>query len=341
MSERPQGTPPPRRGPVMVELEPGGAPRPGPADAPAIDDDAPPPRGVAMQELARRMARPPSRLVRWFWRLALALASLLVGIWAWDAASALLARNVVLASGVLALVVALVLVTVLLALREWLAIARLRRIDGLRADAEAALVAEDLPGARAIVGRLLRLYADRPETAWGRDRLAARAEEMLEARDALALAETELLAPLDAAARAEVEAAARKVAAVTALVPIALADLAAALLSNLAMIRRIGEIYGGRAGTIGAWRLTRAVLGHLVATGAVAVGDDMLEPILGGGLAARLSRRFGEGVVNGALTARVGVAAMEVCRPLPFVAAPRPRASALVRGALTGLMRRG
>jgi putative membrane protein len=55
---------------------------------------------------------------------------------------------------------------------------------------------------------------------------------------------------------------------------------------------------------------------------------------------AKLSRRFGEGVVNGALTARVGVAAIEVCRPLPFVAAPRPRVAALIGRALTGLFGR-
>ena len=103
------------------------------------------------------------------------------------------------------------------------------------------------------------------------------------------------------------------------------------------MIRRIAEIYGGRAGTLGAWRLTKAVLTHLVATGAVAVGDDLISSVGGGHLLARVSRRFGEGVVNGALTARVGIAAMEVCRPLPFHGQPRPRVTTLVQRALTGL----
>jgi putative membrane protein len=103
------------------------------------------------------------------------------------------------------------------------------------------------------------------------------------------------------------------------------------------MIRRIAEVYGGRSGTFGSWRLVRAVLTHLVATGAVAVGDDMLGTLAGGGLLGKLSRRFGEGVVNGALTARVGVAAIEVCRPLPFSAMKRPSVTALVARALTGL----
>ena len=66
------------------------------------------------------------------------------------------------------------------------------------------------------------------------------------------------------AALREAEAAARQVATVTALVPLALADVVSALTANLRMIRRIGEIYGGRSGTIGSWRLARAVMGHLV-----------------------------------------------------------------------------
>ena len=79
---------------------------------------------------------------------------------------------------------------------------------------------------------------------------------------------------------------------------------------------------------------------HLVATGAVAMGDDMIGTLAGGGLLSKLSRRFGEGVVNGALTARVGVAAIEVCRPLPFSRKRRPSVSALVSRALTGLFGR-
>ena len=78
-------------------------------------------------------------------------------------------------------------------------------------------------------------------------------------------------------------------------------------------------------------------MGHLVATGAMAVGDDWLGSILGGGLFSKLSRRFGEGMINGALTARVGRAAMEVCRPMPFVTQTRPSVTTLVRRSLTGV----
>lgn len=173
--------------------------------------------------------------------------------------------------------------------------------------------------------------------AWGLATLAERRDDILDSPALLALAERALMEPLDRAAGKEIEAAARQVATVTALVPLALADVAAALLANIRMIRRIAEIYGGRAGFFGAWRLFRAVMVHLVATGAVAIGDDLIHSVAGGGLLSKLSRRFGEGVINGALTARVGVAAMDVCRPMPFRDLSRPKVSGLVTRALGGL----
>ena len=57
----------------------------------------------------------------------------------------------------------------------------------------------------------------------------------------------------------------------------------------------------------------------------MALGDTLIQQIVGHGLAARLSARLGEGVVNGLMTGRIGLAAMDVCRPLPFLAEKRPR----------------
>ena len=62
----------------------------------------------------------------------------------------------------------------------------------------------------------------------------------------------------------------------------------------------------------------------LAITGGMAAGDSLVQQFLGHGLASRLSARLGEGVLNGLLTARVGLSAMAVCRPLPFAAKPAP-----------------
>jgi len=219
--------------------------------------------------------------------------------------------------------------------RAW---ARLARVEAIRG---AALEARDLAQARAVVARLLALYAGRPELSEARARLDRRGAEVFDADALLALAEVELLAPLDARARAEVEAAARQVALVTALVPLALADVVTALVANIRMLRRLAEIYGGRAGVLGSWALMRRVMGALMAAGALALTDDLIGSVAGGGILAKVSRRFGEGVVNGALTVRVGLAAMEACRPLAFGALGRPGVSVTVSRALAGLFGKG
>lgn len=330
------------KGPILFDLEEDASPRPSVADAPPVPDvDAPASQGQAMQIAARLAARKPSKLVKLFWWLVTLLIGALVSIAAWNFITGLMARYPLVGLGMSILIGAVLLVLALLCLRELAAFSRLARLDGLHHDARQALAQSDLKAARTVADRLVTLYKGREDTRWGRDRFNELRGDQLDAQALLALAEAELLGPLDIAASREVEAAARQVATVTALVPLALADVAAALTSNLRMIRRVAEIYGGRSGFFGSWRLTRVVLSHLVATGAVAVGDDMLEPILGGTVLARLSRRFGEGLVNGALTARVGVAAMEVCRPMPFSPSRKPKVRSIIKRALSGLFGKG
>ncbi|KNG94106.1 YcjF family protein [Pseudaestuariivita atlantica] len=332
----------PPKGPVLIDMEPGKEDAtPSPAEAPPVPDLADePPTGAAMGQAIALTARRPSMLARWFWALLMSILTLVVSVWAWRFLTDLVASAPILGWIATGLVGLFLLVLLLIAAKELAAFSRLARIDRIHRAADEALEAADAGAARKIVRQMTTLYAGRDDTRWGRDRLAQMMPDQFDADGILALAENELLTPLDTAARAEVEAAARQVATVTALVPLALADVITALTANLRMIRRIAEVYGGRSGTLGSWRLTRAVMTHLVATGAVAVGDDLIGSVGGGHLLGKVSRRFGEGVVNGALTARVGVAAMEVCRPLPFRAASRPSVTAIVTRSLTGLFSR-
>ncbi|MBA83787.1 YcjF family protein [Thalassobius sp. S69A] len=325
------------KGPVLIDLE-NAAPAEGPDSAPPVPDTEAP-TGAAMQKAVVLAARPARRssLAKWAWGLGLGLLGAVLSVSAWDFVTGLIARMPLLGYAVSVLMGAFVLVLAIAAIRELAAFSRLARLDRLHRAGAEARADHDLAKARQVVGRILSLYAGRPELDWARANFNERKDEQFDADALLDLAEAELLTPLDQAALREVEAAARQVATVTAIVPLALADVFAALTSNLRMIRRVAEIYGGRAGTLGSWRLARAVMTHLVATGAVAVGDDLLGSLAGGGLLSKLSRRFGEGVVNGALTARVGVAAIEVCRPLPFVRNDSPSVTGLVRRALTGL----
>lgn len=345
----------PKRSPVLVELDApaptdpttgpshetrddAGRAQPNPADAPPIDEtDSALPRPRTMEMVTRLIGRPPSPLTRLFINSGVALFVFLLTVAALDFISGLLNSYPLLGWIGIGLLGLFTLASLGMAWREYRAWARFARIDAIQRQAGQALADESTDKARRVIDQLVSLYHPRPDLKWGRERLAERRDEAYDARSLITMAETELMAQLDQEARREIEAAARTVAAATALIPLALADVAAALAANLRMIRRMAEIYGGRAGTVGSWRLARTVMTHLVATGAVAAGDDLIHTVAGGGVLAKLSRRFGEGVVNGALTARVGIAAMEVCRPLPFLAQPRPKVGNLVTRGLRGL----
>jgi putative membrane protein len=309
-----------------------------PADAPPPPDD--PPEGAAMQAAVRVAGRRGGRGARLFWTLLGLLVSLVVSVATYDYLVSLLQRFPTLGKAALVLVAMLAATVFVQILRELWAFRRLARIQSFHADAAAVHAGADPTAALALSRRLERFYAGRDELRWNLRSLGEQREALLDADAILELTERSLLGPLDARARREIEAASRTVATATALIPLAFADVLVALSQNVRMVRRIAETYGAHAGFFGSWRLLRLVAAHLVATGLVAVTDDVVGSVAGGHLLARLSRRFGEGVMNGALTARVGVAALDVCRPLPFAALPRPKVSNLTGRALTGLFQK-
>lgn len=214
-----------------------------------------------------------------------------------------------------------------LLIREIWSLMRLRTVAKLRARGDKARRLDDLELARAVTTDVCQLFDRRPETAHGRSLLGDHSSEILDGSDLIHLVERDLLAPLDRSARTMVMDAAKRVSIVTAVSPRAIVDVGYVLYENMKLIRKISQHYGGRPGTIGFWRLARRVITHLAATGAIAIGDGLVQQIIGHGIAARLSARLGEGVVNGLLTARVGIAAIDVCRPLAFDAEKRPGVS--------------
>ncbi len=225
--------------------------------------------------------------------------------------------------GVALLAVAGLALAVLLA-REVAGLFRQRRVARMHAAFAAARAADDRDAARVRLAELASLYAARPDTAAARAKIADLSREIIDGRDLIDIAERSLMHPLDERVQREIAAAAKRVSVVTAISPRALLDVIFVAAQAVRLIRRVAEIYGGRPGLLGFLRLARSVASHLAITGGMAVGDSLVQQVLGHGVAARLSARLGEGVLNGLLTARVGISAMAVCRPMPFAAAPQP-----------------
>jgi putative membrane protein len=305
------------------------------ADPPAIEErpdpfDAEAASALGSDEAAVEAAQRRGLLPRgfgWsslFWSAASALVSLAVGVWIDGVIEGFFARSAALGwVGVALLAVAGLSLLALLA-RELAGLFRQRAIARLHIGFANARAEDDRDAARGRVRDLAALYEKRPEARDARERLLGLTREIVDGRDLVDIAERDIVLPLDAAARREVAAAARRVSLVTAISPRAVVDLLFVIAQTFRLIRRVAEIYGGRPGLLGFVKLARSVGAHLAITGGMAVGDSILQQALGHGIAARISARLGEGVLNGLLTTRVGLSAMAVCRPMPYVVEAPP-----------------
>jgi putative membrane protein len=252
------------------------------------------------------------------------LLSLALGLWADQLIRDLFTRADWLGYTAITAVAIAVLALLVIVAREVAGIWRLNAVQSLKVEAEQAALERKATAAKAVVAKLENILSHRAETAKGRGALKATQDDIIDGPHLLDFAERELLTPIDRQARALILNASKRVSIVTAVSPRAIVDLAYVLFEVVRLVRSMAELYGGRPGSIGMMRLLRDVIAHLAVTGSIAVGDGLAQQVLGHGLASKLSARLGEGMINGLMTARIGIAAMDLCRPLPFRALKRP-----------------
>lgn len=294
---------------------------------------------VSTGEVPALAAPPPRRRLRWgplFWFSALGLLLLGFGVSVHALIVDLFAVSQPLGYAGLTLAAVALLALAAIAAREGLSLARLASVDAIRARAAAALTSDERSEGRAVLHDLLGLTRRIPRLARARAQLQSHRNDIIDGRDLVLLAERELMAPLDAEARRMISSAAKRVSVVTAVSPRAAIDILFVAINAVGLMRRLATLYGARPGALGLLRLFRQVIAHLAVTGGMAVTDSLVQQVVGHGIAARLSARLGEGVLNGLLTARLGLAAMDVTRPLPFSALPRPSLNDLAGSVLRG-----
>ncbi len=265
-----------------------------------------------------------------FWSALSGLILLALGLSATQLIENLYARNAELGYVGVALAAVAVVALAVIVGREILGLSRLATIETLHTRATAALISDERKEATSIVRELLAIARDNPHLARGRRTVTDHLGDIIDGADLIRIAERALLSPLDQEARRLISQAAQRVSVVTAISPRAVFDIAFVLVSSVRLVRQLARLYGGRPGALGMIKLFRHVVAHLALTGGMAASDSLVQQLLGHGIAAKLSTRLGEGVVNGLLTARLGLAAVDVTRPLPFAALPRPALADLV-----------
>ncbi|MDR2225818.1 MULTISPECIES: YcjF family protein [Providencia] len=124
---------------------------------------------------------------------------------------------------------------------------------------------------------------------------------------------------LDEQARKEISRCSAESAIMIAVSPLAIVDMAFIAWRNIRLINRIAAIYGIELGYYSRIRLFRMVLINIAFAGASELIREVGMDWLSQDITARLSTRAAQGIGAGLLTARLGIKAMELCRPLPWI----------------------
>lgn len=273
---------------------------------------------LAVVPAASADARP--RNMGWGALLVSALMAL-VSLWAGLAITRLVedffARSPALGWLVLAIAGLAGLAAVAIIVREIWGLLRLNKIEGLQDQAARAINLDEQLAARTVEQGLSTLYGGRKDLAWPMKEFRTLSGDIIDPKDRILLADRLLMEPLDEAAHRIIARRARRVTLLTTVTPAAALDILFVASQNLGLLREIAALYGGRPSTLATLKLARMVITHLAVTGGLALSDSLIQHLVGKGLLGRLSARFGEGAVNGILTSRIGLAAMDVCRPIP------------------------
>jgi putative membrane protein len=266
---------------------------------------------------------PPDRSPRRPWRRLLLLGgagflAALLGLEAYDFIVGLYQRSDLL-GGAFSLLLGLAAAGALgLGASEVASLRRLTALGELRVTG-AHLYGSQVHGqADALLEQVERVYRDRAEVQGAIARFHVQASDALNDGERVRLFAASVLTPLDKRAYQLVKLGARDIAALTALSPLGVLDGVIVLGRTLAMLRAIARVYGVRPGAAATTALLRRTLRNVVAAGVGELVSDAAVETLGASLLSFLSTRAGQGVLNGVLAARLGLSAMQVCRPLPF-----------------------
>ncbi len=146
-----------------------------------------------------------------------------------------------------------------------------------------------------------------------------------------------VLHPLDDKALQLVLASSSQTALLVAASPLALADMLLVLWRNIRMVRNIAAVYQMRLGYWGQIRLIRQILQNMVFAGATELATELGTDWFSSELTSKLSAKLAQGLGSGLMSARLGINAIRLCRPIELQADEKPRLSQIRRALLKRL----
>lgn len=155
--------------------------------------------------------------------------------------------------------------------------------------------------------------------------------------EVLSLFEHQVLAPIDKLAMKQVSNNASAASVMIAVSPFALLDMLIVLWRNIRMMNQVSEIYGLHLGYWGRISLIRNIFHSMLYAGAAEILSDAGNYALSAGITGKISTRIAQGMGAGVLTARIGLKAINLSRPLPWLSETKPGLSGISKQLLADL----
>ena len=127
-----------------------------------------------------------------------------------------------------------------------------------------------------------------------------------------------VMPPLDRRAEAIIRRMSTRAFGITAISPTAIIDALFFIATSIRMVRQIAACYGHRPTALATVHLLRRLLVEAGKLGAVDLAGAALSQHIGGAVAERVAASAAESMYATQRMARLGLAIMGLCRPVPF-----------------------
>jgi putative membrane protein len=204
-------------------------------------------------------------------------------------------------------------------------IVRLRSVSAFQKEGKEIMANNGYGGAIPYTNKLAKFYQERPDIKISLKKFYDILNDSHHDRDVCDLFSNHVMKTMDLQANQIVIQRSKETALMVMISQIAILDTLLTLWRNTVMIRDISTLYGGRPGFIGSISLIGSVLQNLIYADVSEMVADSMAEILGGSILSVMSAQAAQGLGSGVMTARVGLHAIQACRPLPFSEAEKPR----------------
>jgi putative membrane protein len=188
----------------------------------------------------------------------------------------------------------------------------------------------DLGRAKELISEFNLFYLKKPQHV-SFQRCLEQLPDYSNDREVVAHIERIFLRPLDKEALRRVSNYSLQTATAVAVSPWASLDMLLSLWRSIKMIDDVAQVYGMRPSLFNRYKLLKLVTHQLVFVAASEVViDQVIEEFGSSTLASMAGARLGQGLGAGIYTAKIGVATMQVCRPIAFTSESKPKIKVLL-----------